>query len=273
MPEPSEDELRAAVGEREWYHTIELRPGLVTPGWFDTRTVAGRLPWPDLTGRRCLDVGTFDGFWALEMERRGASQVTAIDILDPRQWDWPAGSDEETVAAIGRRKGEADGFSLVVGALGSAVERRELSVYDLDPDVVGRFDFVYVGSLLLHLRDPVRALGRVAGVLRPGGRVLLVDAIDISLTRRHPRRPVARLDGIGRPWWWYPNAAALGRMVSAAGLRIDSGPKPFRMVAGSGHTGRPWRHLVGNATARRAFVEAHLGEPHAWVVASLPDPA
>ena len=57
---------------------------MVTPGWFDTRAVAPKLPFPERsTGKRCLDIGTFDGFWAFEMERRGADEVLAIDLLDP----------------------------------------------------------------------------------------------------------------------------------------------------------------------------------------------
>ena len=38
---------------------------------------------------RALDVGTWDGFWAFEMERRGA-EVTALDLDDERDLDWPA---------------------------------------------------------------------------------------------------------------------------------------------------------------------------------------
>ena len=42
-------------------------------GWFDTRAVGPRSRCPtSLAGKRCLDVGTWDGFWAFEMERRGA---------------------------------------------------------------------------------------------------------------------------------------------------------------------------------------------------------
>ena len=55
-----------------WYHTLELPGGIVTPGWFDLRGVVDRLPWPDVRGKRCLDVGTYDGFYAFELERRGA---------------------------------------------------------------------------------------------------------------------------------------------------------------------------------------------------------
>ena len=40
-----------------WYHTLELGPDVVTPGWFDLRPIVDRLPWPDVAGKRCLDVG------------------------------------------------------------------------------------------------------------------------------------------------------------------------------------------------------------------------
>src|SRR5213076_2993924 len=72
-----------------WYHTLELAPGVVTPGWFDLRPVADRMPWPDVAGRRCLDVGTYDGFLAFELERRGAAEVVATDISAHEDWDWP----------------------------------------------------------------------------------------------------------------------------------------------------------------------------------------
>ena len=73
-----------------WYHTLDLGDGVVTEGFFDHRPVLERYPIPaDLTGMRCLDVGTMDGFWAFEMERRGAAEVIAIDLDDPEALDWP----------------------------------------------------------------------------------------------------------------------------------------------------------------------------------------
>src|SRR3712207_3284092 len=101
----SQASLAQEVATLEWYHTIELAPGVVTPGWHDTRPIVSQIPLPaSLAGKRCLDVGAVDGFWAFEMERRGAQEVVAIDILDPQEWDWPLGSDEDVVAIIGRRK-------------------------------------------------------------------------------------------------------------------------------------------------------------------------
>jgi tRNA (mo5U34)-methyltransferase len=249
------DALRAEVEALDWYHTLELRPGVVTPGWFDTRRVAPQLPWPDLAGKRCLDVGTFDGFWAFEMEHRGAGEVVAIDILDPERWDWPVGSDPAHVAEIGTRKGRGRGFELAREALESSVERLELSVYDLSPETAGgAFDFVYLGSLLLHLRDPVRALERVRSVCR--GELLLVDTIDIALTLAHRRSPVARLDGRGRPWWWTANAAGIVRMVEAAGFELTVPPSRLFMPPGPGHEPPPLREGIQSAVVRLK------GDPH-----------
>ena len=267
MAAPADETLREQVAALDWYHTLELAPGVVTPGWFDTRAAVDLLPLPEsLAGKRCLDVGTFDGFWAFELERRGADEVVAVDILDPAQWDWPVNSAPESIAAVGRRKGQGDGFQIARDALGSKVDRREMSVYDLDPDDIGMFDFVYLGSLLIHLRDPVRALERVRSVCR--GTMLLVDVIDLPLTMLFRSRPTAMLDGEGRPWWWKPNQAALVRLVEAAGFRVVGTPRRFYMPPGPDQTRVkiPPRSLL-NRGGRDAALRVWKGDPHAAVVA------
>src|SRR5690348_5922792 len=81
--------VRERLGDIGWYHTQELAPGLVTPGMFDLRPFVGHYGLPDdLTGKRALDIGTFEGFWAFEIERRGAD-VTAIDVDRIQDLDWP----------------------------------------------------------------------------------------------------------------------------------------------------------------------------------------
>jgi tRNA (mo5U34)-methyltransferase len=255
--------LAAQIAANRWYHTIELAPGTLTPGHFDTRAVARIVPLPpDLSGKRCLDVGTYDGFWAFEMERRGAQSVTAIDVLDPDRWDWPAGSTPEARSAIGDPKRRSAGFELARSMLGSRVERVDLSVYELDPAEHGQFDVIYLGSLLLHLRDPVRALERVRNVC--SGELLVVDAYDRRLTRLERRRPAATLDGAGRPWWWKPNLAGLARIVQAGGFEVVEGPRPFFMPFGSGFakprvTPRRLLTPVGRELATLAW----RGDPHA----------
>src|SRR5215211_2845679 len=65
-----------------WYHQIELSPGVFTPGNNDSATFLALLELPrDLSGKRVLDLGTRDGYFAFEAERRGAAEVVAVDYV------------------------------------------------------------------------------------------------------------------------------------------------------------------------------------------------
>jgi tRNA (mo5U34)-methyltransferase len=261
--EGSIEALGTEVQGREWYHTIELAPGIVTPGWFDARTVVHQLPVPaSLAGKRCLDVATFDGFWAFEMERRGAEEVLAIDLLDLTEADWPPNTTPETIDAIGRRKGGGRGFEIAKHWLGSSVERREMNVYDVDAETLGTFDFIYLGSLLLHLRDPVKALERLRRVCV--GELLIVDSIDLLLTILFRRRPIASLDVRGRPWWWTCNVAGLVRLAEAARFRLVGEPQRVFMPPGQGQPLPPLRpSMLYSNTGREAALKRFRGDPHA----------
>ncbi len=259
--------LAAEVEGLEWYHTLELAPDVITPGWLDTRKIAHQVPLPaSLSGKRCLDVATFNGFWAFEMERRGAAEVVGIDVLDPARWDWPAGSDPETIATLAARQAGGRGFEIASRALGSAVERLERSVYDLDPDDIGTFDVVYLGSLLVHLRDPVGALECVRSVC--SGTLVVVDGVDPLLSLLFRRLPVATLDGIGRPWWWYGNPANLVQIVRAAGFDVVEPPRRLYIPPGPGQQTVPLRPgLLRTRGGQMAFMVSWKGDPHASVVA------
>jgi tRNA (mo5U34)-methyltransferase len=268
VPQDGNAKLRDRVAAVEWYHTLELAPGIVTPGWLDHRPVCGRIPLPEsLVEQRCLDVGTFNGFWAFEMERRGAKEVIGIDVLDPHRWDWPPASDPATIEAIGKRMAAGAGFEIAREAMGSRVERIDCSIYDLNERDLGRFDVVYVGSLLVHLRDPVRALERVRSVCR--GMLIVVDGIDLPLSLRSPRLPVARLDGLGRPWWWYPNLAGLSRIVEAAGFTRRKRPEWLFVPPGAAWnpSRANWRAAV-HREGRNDLLAAWAGDPHGIVVAT-----
>jgi tRNA (mo5U34)-methyltransferase len=265
---PTSQTLAEEIAALDWYHTIEVAPGVETPGWHDCRPIVGQIPFPEsLEGKRCLDVGSFDGFWAFEMERRGAAEVVAIDVNDPELWDWPYGSDQTVIAEIARRKAGGRGFEIVHRALGSSVSRLERSVYDVDEENVGRFDLIYLGSLLVHLREPVRALETLRSIC--DGTMIVVDGIDLSLSILHPRLPVAKLDGRGRPWWWYPNQAALSRMIRVAGFELLQGSRRVYMPRGRGQPLPPsfTPNVLRTRFGRQQFVIARRGDPHAVVVA------
>jgi SAM-dependent methyltransferase len=203
-----------------WYHTIDLPDGRSTPGYVDWRRHARRVLPDSLAGMRCLDVGTYDGFWAFEMESRGAS-VTALDLEQLDQSGWPPVHRAKLVAdveAFGLELGR--GFRIASRLRESSVERVCCDVLDLTPEAVGgRFDFVFLGALLLHLRDPIRALENIRDVLKPGGRLIMVEAISLPDTVLHPRMPIARFDTMANSMnWWLPNVRTLHHYLWAAGF-------------------------------------------------------
>ena len=211
-----------------WYHTIEVAPGVVTRGQFDLRPVVDRIPWPDVAGKRCLDVGTFDGFMAFELERRGAAEVIAIDIEDHHMWDWPPDYRAQVPATIEDAgwPPKGSGFRLVAEISGSKAQWRAMSVYDLDPDVLGRFDVVVCGSLLLHLRDPLRALERIRSVT--SGVFLSSEQVEAGLTFLSRRYPLFTLNGSGGLCQWFNfNCAGHERLLYSAGFEILERSRPY----------------------------------------------
>ena len=269
-PDPAA--VAAQVASHElWYHTLELGHGTVTPGWFDLRPIVERMPWPDVRGKRCLDVGTWDGFLAFELERRGAREVVATDITDPGGWDWPLRTRELGPQVLATMAGEKNGrgFELARRALGSSVERVEVSVYDLAPERVGVFDVVVCGSLMLHLREPVRALEAIRSVC--DDRFLSAEPVRLELTAFHRREPVAHFMRGEKCQWWVPNLAGHRALVAAAGFRIERATRPYAIPLGAGHParGKPGRRrdrMLGRLLAGGS------GLPHSAVLAR-PDPA
>ena len=197
------------------------------------------------------------------MERRGAAEVVAVDVPDRARSTGPRRSTRRSGTSSSRSPSTAASSSRKQ-ALGSNVRLEERRVYDLDADDLGEFDFAFMGSLLLHLRDPIGALQAVRRVVK--GELLSVDTISPLLTLLHPRQPIARLEAPGWPLWWLVNLAGYRHMFGAAGWEIADSGSPFFLKRGTNyrHTARTERPFYGrfqDAAAQR------LGVLHSWVLA------
>jgi tRNA (mo5U34)-methyltransferase len=215
--------LAERIRSRNWYHAIEVAPGLVTPGWFDLRPYVHHYGLPErLDGLRALEIGTWDGFWAFEMERRGAD-VVAIDLDDERDLDWPPRRRPQDFPPGAR----GEGFALAAEALGSRVVRRNLSVYDATPAELGTFDLIFCGSVLIHLRDQLLALERIAELCR--GTFISAEEYD-WVAGLFPL-PVARFraDDPSAVVFWRPSARTWRRMMWTAGFDEIERHARFRM--------------------------------------------
>jgi tRNA (mo5U34)-methyltransferase len=211
------EQLLERARERGWYHTMELAPGHVTEGMFDLRPYVDRYGLPArLDGLRCLDVGTWDGFWAFEMERRGAAEVVALDLDDERDLDWPP----RRRPAEFPEEPRGGGFRIAKELFGSQVERVSTSIYHATPAELGEFDLVFCGSVLIHLRDQLLALERIAGLCRD--RFISAEEYD-RLSGFMPF-PVSRYraDRDSAVVFWQPSARTWRRMLWTAGFdRIE----------------------------------------------------
>jgi tRNA (mo5U34)-methyltransferase len=245
LPAPAEGEDAAAelarlVAGRPWYHTIELPHGIVTPGEYDHRALVPHYGIPgDLTGKRVLDVASADGFWTFELERRGAD-VTALDIETTADVDLP-GPVRQRVAEQGLVDTIPDGFRLAHKALGSRATHRTGTIYDLDPDQLGRFDLVHAGDVLLHLRDPLLALEQIRRVT--GGQALLSDVFEPSLPVEADEGLHALYLGGGNAAWWRPSLQALVQMVADAGFATVEVVTTYNLAARDARNG-PWRAVL-----------------------------
>jgi len=224
------------IAAHRWWHTIDVAPGVSTPGSWDLRGTSEQLPWPDVAGKRCLDVGTMDGFWAFELERRAAAEVVATDI-GPVRSDVPGrrraqGSEEP----LGRQT-----FALAAELLGSRTEYRERNVYDLNPAEDGEFDVVVLGYVLQMVRDPLRALAAIRSVCR--GHLLLLDTVSLPLSLLPA--PLARLDARrGALEWFVFNRRGLVQAVDHAGFEVEEATGILRDRAGTSASDT-WGHRLG----------------------------
>jgi tRNA (mo5U34)-methyltransferase len=209
--------LASEIAKISWFHTFNFGNGIVTPGYDDSHKRIRTLHMPeDLSGMSVLDIGSWDGFFAFEAERRGASRVLATDSFCWSGDGW----------------GTKDGFNLARNIFNSKVEDREIDVMELSPEKVGEFDLVLCLGVLYHMRNPLLALERIFSVTK---RQLILDThVDCVMTRRPMIAfyPGSELNNDPTNWCG-PNRAAVEAMLKTAGFsRVEMVHQRFRFNPG-----------------------------------------
>jgi SAM-dependent methyltransferase len=150
----------ADITDCYFYHSMEIPGhGEVTGEW-DLRGDEHRyLGGVDLAGRRVLELGSASGFLTTYMERQGA-EVVAYDLSEDDPWDVVPFAGDETLDAESWRdhlRKINNGFWLNHQAHGLTARLAHGTVYTVT-DELGKFDVATFAAILLHLRDPFRAL-------------------------------------------------------------------------------------------------------------------
>jgi 2-polyprenyl-3-methyl-5-hydroxy-6-metoxy-1,4-benzoquinol methylase len=252
----SRDKLLRAAQAMPWYHCIEIGDGVVTKGTFDLRPFLKHYRLPeDMTGMDVLDVGRASGFFSFEFERRGA-RVVATDIPTPLHKDYVGG--DITRKLIGGGEGDRCDFYVAHRLRESRVESVVATLANLSEAVIGRrFDLVFVGSVLNHVRDPAGALQQVFAVTK--GRVIIANPYE----RTWSNAPLMRLIGLDSKsltTWWLPNVKALIELARTAGFQNVRLVSQFDLVGVNGSPKIPHAVIhaerLDNASTERMFREA-----------------
>jgi SAM-dependent methyltransferase len=157
-------DLEARVLARDWFYEIELPSGRVTSCYLPEpvrplHTTRRRMLLDALRARfgpewaalSVLDVACHEGYFALELARRGCGRVVGLDVRE----------EHVAHADLVRRTHRLDTLSFVRG-----------DVLAIDPATFGRFDVVLAFGLLYHLPDVVGAMAVLRALT---ARVCLVE--------------------------------------------------------------------------------------------------
>jgi tRNA (mo5U34)-methyltransferase len=254
----TEAEFRKRTGGSPIWHSVDLGDVFIE-GVRKTGPILleehRRAQFPDFRGKSVLDIGAFGGWFSFEAERRGASEVVAIDY---HSWavDWPGllkyMSDEKAAGRVPdpyappahlidevKQPGRSV-FDLTKEALGSIVEPVLSRVEDYNP---GRqFDIVLYLGVLYHCEDPMASLKKVAALTR---ETIVVETLGISTaTEDVALWQYFHDDSVNSDvtTWWAPNAKGLGDMLRAVGflhVKVTCAP-PLPAGAASPKLTRLW---------------------------------
>jgi tRNA (mo5U34)-methyltransferase len=242
---PEAAALVAQVKNVQWYHTMDLGHGVVTPGFFDHGPTLQHYHLPErLAGQRVLDVATYNGFWAFEFERRGAAEVIATDIETMANVDL-APRRRANMTAEELRQQTGAGFAIAHAAYRSRVRREIVDVYDLGSERLGTFDLVMCSDLLLHLTNPIRALQRIRSVTR--GSAYISDMYDPHLDHYGPAGLMHYRSGMNDYVWWTFSLSGLQQMIQDAGFSRVTVLDRFSLLPAGMSAGPP--HVIFKADA------------------------
>jgi tRNA (mo5U34)-methyltransferase len=165
-----QDAIQKKMNSVKWYHRYEVLPGVWSPGvitWEAGKRLDSLGVARDLTGLKALDVGTWDGPLAFELEARGA-EVFAVDVQDP----------------------DCTAFNVAKSLRGSKVQYKRMSVYDVNKVFADtKFDIITYFGVYYHLKHPILGFEALSDVLADNGKLYLEGELLINYSETETGEP------------------------------------------------------------------------------------
>ncbi len=176
----SKEEIEKTIAwltkEIGWFHSIDLKHGLKTPGGVGWKSRSENFKFKErLKNKTVLDIGAMEGGDSFSAEMCGAL-VTAYDVDNFLEYDLGLNAAYDFVVKkyldakeLGKERewlflnSKILGFEFCKSIRESSVNRISGSVYDLNPEN-GKYDIVFCFGLLYHLRHPILALDKIYSV-------------------------------------------------------------------------------------------------------------
>ena len=161
--------------------------------------------------------------------------MAALDLDDERDLDWPR---RPAAGRVPGRRRAAAGFAACEG--GASTRRSSAcagSIYHALPEELGTFDFVFCGSVLIHLRDQLLALERIGNLCC--GTFISVESYDPWLNLLPFAVARCQADREEAVVFWEPNVRAWkGMLYDGRSSRIEQKGK-FKLEGARGLVGAP----------------------------------
>jgi tRNA (mo5U34)-methyltransferase len=193
------------LSQVHWHHTLRLFPDLVVEGAKTAEMLeaerAAILGVIDLADRSVVDVGTWNGYFAFEAKRAGASRVIATDSY---VWRSPLFRGREA-------------FEVARDCLGIDVEAKEIDPTDF-PGGMAPADVVLFLGVFYHMIDPIMVLQKVASLATD---LLIIETHQDLLILDQPAMvfyPGATLSNDATNWWG-PNPECMTELLATVDFR------------------------------------------------------
>ncbi len=218
----------------EWYHTVSFND-FKSKGTFDYTKLVYELNFPNMDGKKILDVGCSDGFFSMFfLKDLNANFVEGVDfnkydgsvafeVLKSYQNQYTQKYSDhndysrlkDSYNSLGLK--DSNKYLLLKKIFNLNMNFSNGSIYDLSK--FPQYDITFCGSLLEHLRDPITAIEQL--FLKTNE----ICIIDVSNTFKNNllmlNKPYIKYTGSGGNFYHYSNKAIKSMMLNIGFKKVE----------------------------------------------------
>jgi|TARA_Y100001934_G_scaffold266854_1_gene346841 tRNA (mo5U34)-methyltransferase len=202
----AEEKKQLVESNPHWWHNMDFGDGVNSggPDPAEHKAKLWRLDLIPFKDKTVLDIGAWDGYFSFYAERKGAKEVTALDISAKK------------------------GFNIAKQIFDSKVNYVIRDVMETTPENTGIFDIVLYPGVLYHMKFPYLSLHLVADLVKEGGTLFVETHVSYFPDQDQLGRPMPLMAFYPNKElnndptnWWGPNNTCVIQMLQSLGFRVE----------------------------------------------------